>query len=208
MKYKYFPREFMQLNTNNFSPSEHFSIPLRWDHFTIHIPTWKEVLDYFASRKIDILELGTGNGLCSNWLLDNYDCNVDTVDIRESHEFSERLDGEGQDDNTYIVSALKNLEPYINDKRCRFFHKTTEKFFEEDVKDKKYDMIYIDANHDPADVFIDGVNSFKYLNSSGLIIFDDYGWGDCGKGIDKFLKKYSSEIDIIIKGYQVFIQKK
>ena len=47
MKYKYFPREFMQLNTSNFSPSEHFSIPLRWDHFTIHIPMWKEVLDYF-----------------------------------------------------------------------------------------------------------------------------------------------------------------
>ena len=120
MKYKYYPRKFMQLKTNHFLPSEHFSIPIRWDHFTIHIPVWKQVLDYFANRKINILELGTGNGLCANWLLDNYDCNVDTIDIDESHEFNEKLNGEGQDDNTYIVSTLKNLKPYIDEKHYNF----------------------------------------------------------------------------------------
>ena len=68
-------------------------------------------------------------------------------------------------------------------------------------------MIYIDASHDKDDVFIDGVNSFEYLNKNGILIFDDYGWGECGIGIDRFLEKYSNEIEIILKRYQIFTQK-
>jgi len=43
----------------------------------MHVPQWKFVLNHFFEFRTDLkfLELGTGNGMCSNFLLDNYNCN-------------------------------------------------------------------------------------------------------------------------------------
>ena len=53
----------------------------------------------------------------------------------------------------------------------------------------------------------DAVLSFELLKQDGLLIFDDYGWGDCAKGIDGFINAYQKKIEVFEKSYQVFIRK-
>ena len=74
-----------------------------------------------------------------------------------------------------------------------------------------FDIIYIDGNHEPEFVLEDAVVSFRKLKNNGIMIFDDYGWGEpdlTKRGIDSFLHGYYKKIKILgQKETQVFIQK-
>jgi predicted O-methyltransferase YrrM len=80
------------------------------------------------------------------------------------------------------------------------------------LKDESFDIIYIDGNHEPSYVLEDAVLSFRKLKRSGIMIFDDYGWGGpdlTQKGIDGFLSGYHKKLNYLgEKGSQVFIQKR
>lgn len=70
------------------------------------------------------------------------------------------------------------------------------------------DFIYIDGDHTPDMVYLDGVNSFRYAKVGGIILFDDYNWGDVhNAGIDRFLEEYAGKYELILKDYQVMIKK-
>lgn len=45
-----------------------------------------------------------------------------------------------------------------------------------DGKEGTFDLIYVDGSHNPKDVIVDAVLSFRLLKKGGLIIFDDYIW--------------------------------
>mgnify|MGYP003120110660 CR=1 FL=1 len=201
IKYKRYPLNLTKFKTDNYKPKNHFRIPLRWDNFTMHVPLWKQVLShYFSDRQnLKFLELGSGNGLCANFLLDNYHCHIDTVDIHDSHVWD-------QEEEKYIVSTSANLQPYIEGGRCNFHQMTTKEFLLQN-QNKKYDFIYIDASHDKDWVLFDAVNSFSILEDNGLMIFDDYGWGDCKIAIDNFLECYDKHVEIFHRGWQVMVHK-
>ena len=79
------------------------------------------------------------------------------------------------------------------------------------LEDDSFDMIYIDANHEPSYVLEDAVLCFRKLKVGGILIFDDYGWGGeemTAKGIDGFLTGYHRCIQQLGKyDSQVFIRK-
>ena len=78
-------------------------------------------------------------------------------------------------------------------------------------QDSFFDIIYIDANHEPEYVLEDAVLSFRKLKVGGMLIFDDYGVGGpdlTKKGIDGFLSGYHKRITYLgEKITQVFIRK-
>jgi hypothetical protein len=78
-------------------------------------------------------------------------------------------------------------------------------------EDGKFDIIYIDGNHEPEYVLEDAVLSFRKLKIGGYMIFDDYGWGGpdlTKRGIDGFLNGYHKRIKLLgHANTQVFIQK-
>lgn len=80
-----------------------------------------------------------------------------------------------------------------------------------EYSDKFFDIIYIDANHEPEYVLEDAVLSFRKLKKDGIMIFDDYGWGGpklTQAGIDAFISGYHKRIEFLgIKESQVFIKK-
>ncbi len=196
-----YPLELTKFKTDNYKPGDHYRIPQRWDNFTMHAPLWTEVLNHYFEDKSDLLflELGSGNGLCANFLLDNYKCTLHTVDIEET-----RIVKEGEDE--YEVSTLKNLQPFIDQGRCNFHHMNTKQYLSSH-QDYQYDFIYVDASHDKDWVLYDAVNSFSLLKTEGLLIFDDYGWGDCALGIDAFTKCFEKHIHVIHRGWQIFLHK-
>ena len=197
-----YPLELTVFKTKNYQPQPHFRNTIRWDHFTIHTPLWNNVLNHFFkdSKDLKFLELGSGNGLCANYLLDNFPCYLDTVDMEEVRIIEE----EGK---KYEISTPKNLQPFIDQNRCNF-HLMNTKTYLLSNQDKKYDFIYIDASHEKDWVLFDAINSFSLLKEGGLMIFDDYGWGECNIGIDSFLTCYQDNIEIFYKGYQVMLIKR
>ena len=204
---KRYPLELTQLKTDFYKPQSHYRNKLGWDHFTNNVPLWNKVLShYFENRSnLKFLELGSGNGLCANYLLDNYECELHTVDMEDIR--IENVDG-----TDYEISTSKNLKPFIDTGRCKFYLESTKQFLTEmlDVEleeDEKYDFIYVDASHEPDDVLFDSVLAFELLKKEGLMIFDDYGWKDCGKGIDAFLSAYEKKFSLVFKAYQVGIHK-
>ena len=75
-------------------------------------------------------------------------------------------------------------------------------------QDEFFDIIYIDGNHEPSYVLEDAVLSFRKLKKGGVMIFDDYGWGDTQVGIDGFLSSYHKKLELIgQRKMQIFIKK-
>ncbi len=73
----------------------------------------------------------------------------------------------------------------IDNNKCEFISSYTNEYL--NTTNLEFDFIYIDASHEPEDVLDDAIGSFKKLKPNGIIIFDDYGWGNCKYGIDGFL---------------------
>jgi len=202
-----YPVEFTKFKTNNYIPGNHFTNTQSRDWFSANVPNWNLVLNHFFGGKKDLrfLELGTHVGMCSNYLLDTYDCTLDTVDV------TDRVDIE-EEGKKYYLCTKANLKPFLDNGRCIFHKQSTKDFLMETIwtelqDDEKYDFIYIDASHEPDDVMSDAVLSFELLKKDGLMIFDDYGWGDCAKGIDGFITAYEKKLEVFEKSYQVFIRK-
>jgi len=79
-----------------------------------------------------------------------------------------------------------------------------------DKKSEYFDLVYIDASHDAADVLQDAILSFRLLKVGGIIVFDDYLWGTWGSrsnsqnnimrcpkmGIDSFVNCFYEKIQV------------
>ena len=79
---------------------------------------------------------------------------------------------------------------------------------------ESYDFIYVDGSHLAFDCYSDLILSWKLLQKGGLLAIDDYLYNSDGlviespfEGVNHFLNKFEKEIQILHKGYRVFLQK-
>jgi len=75
-------------------------------------------------------------------------------------------------------------------------------------KNWTFDFIYVDGSHQATDVLLDACLSYKLLKPNGIILFDDYA-GDAGVGeaVDAFLETHQGLVTVILKNYQLAVQK-
>lgn len=78
-----------------------------------------------------------------------------------------------------------------------------------------YGFIYIDGSHIARDVLTDACMAWPLLQKGGIMVFDDYLWGEPRDilhrpkpAIDAFTNLFAEELNIIHVGYQLVIQKK
>jgi predicted O-methyltransferase YrrM len=78
-----------------------------------------------------------------------------------------------------------------------------------------YDFIYIDGSHIAKDVLTDACMAWPLLKPKGIMVFDDYMWGNARDilhrpkwAIDAFVNIFAEEVEIISTGYQLAIRKK
>lgn len=78
-----------------------------------------------------------------------------------------------------------------------------------------YNFIYIDGSHIARDVLTDACMAWPLLTPGGIVVFDDYPWGEARDilhrpklAIDAFVNTFSEELDIVHLGYQVAIKKR
>lgn len=79
------------------------------------------------------------------------------------------------------------------------------------IRKENFDFIYIDGSHRSPDVIQDSILSFGLLKKGGIMIFDDYGKVQSIElpklAIDCFLSIFAKEMKVLLKEYQVVIEK-
>lgn len=183
---------------------------------------WPELFIHLGWNREDpkmILEIGSFEGQSTCWILDNLighesskvfcldtfeggqehqseDFNLDTLSERFLHNISQT----GKED---FVEVL------VGDSKQSLCYLINEGFL--------FDFIYVDGSHEAKDVLADAVMSWMLLRKGGLLIFDDYLWGDSQSdillspklAIDSFINCYRKEISLmaIPQNYQFCLQK-
>ena len=78
-----------------------------------------------------------------------------------------------------------------------------------------FDFIYIDGSHIAKDVLTDACMAWPLLTPNGVMVFDDYLWGNPRDvlhrpkaAIDAFTTLFAEELEIIHVGYQAVVRKK
>lgn len=174
------------------------------------IPIWNKLLSPFKGKPdIQYLEIGVNEGRSAIWTLENIlthpSSKLTGIDLFP--EFPEGFD--------LKKKYLSNL------KLSGFAHKaTTIKGFSQielrRLPLNSFDIIYIDGDHKADGVLADAVLSFELLKPGGILIFDDYLWSKEQLpeelrpqiAIDSFITAYRNSIEVLHRGYQVFIRKR
>ena len=78
-----------------------------------------------------------------------------------------------------------------------------------------FDFIYIDGSHIAKDVLTDACMAWPLLKPKGMMVFDDYMWGNPRDilhrpkpAIDAFCNLFAEEAEIVHVGYQLVVRKK
>jgi hypothetical protein len=76
--------------------------------------------------------------------------------------------------NTFNLISCENKVGVDIDSKCDpDYLMSTDEFFMKIPKNKKWDIIFIDADHEKTQVMKDFINSLEHLNDNGTIIMDD-----------------------------------
>lgn len=137
-----------------------------------------------------------GKLLCVDPLLDQYV--FDNSELNDTENFFE-----GQ-----YEKFINNTKDYLGHKIILYrdissnvLNKLKENF------SGKISFIYIDGDHRPESVYLDGLYSFELCSSGGYILFDDYKWKDTHIGIDKFLLEKKGLYEEVLRNEQIMIKK-
>lgn len=183
------------------------------DWFSENIPKFSRFSNYLTSFSCKILEIGSFEGRSSNWFVENY-CTqpeslltcVDTFQGSWEHDDQQT----GQLYDRFKNNVQKNLE------KIRIFQKGSEFVLPKLLEDKeKFDFIYIDGNHTFDAVMCDSLYAHGLINPNGIIVFDDYGW-NLNQPVQKiphhainiFLETHKDDYEVLEMNYQVTIKKK
>jgi predicted O-methyltransferase YrrM len=78
-----------------------------------------------------------------------------------------------------------------------------------------YDFIYVDGAHDAPNVLIDACMSWSLLKPGGVMVFDDYLWGEPKDilnrpklAVDSFLNVFAETAEVVHVGYQLVVRKR
>lgn len=177
---------------------------------------WPTLIEHLPSRK-HFLEVGSFEGRSTVWTVENM--MEDGGEIRCIDTW-----GGGEEHGSLDMNASEQ----------RFFNNINilkEKFPKRKVKVHKmpsfdglahiisselepFDFIYIDGSHIARDVLTDACMAWPLLKNGGVMVFDDYMWGDVRDmlhrpkvAIDSFVNIFAEELNFMAIGYQLVVSK-
>lgn len=184
------------------------------DSFSLNVFIWEKFFnDYIKkSAPINYLEIGSFEGRSSVYVLENLN-NAYCYFVDPFEEYEEMTKSTKQTKFNLIFTNFKSNVSYFN-KRFEIHKKTSDEFFKTNNKSILFDLIYIDGSHIFKDVYKDAVNSDKFLNKDGYLIFDDFFWfwykdlkSNPFFAINKFLYQNKKNYKIIYLGNQLILKK-
>ena len=121
------------------------------------------------------------------------------------------------DHNVNLACRQKSPEPTVHKLKGSSRHRLSELNTRPELVGY-FDLIYIDGDHSAKGVLADATMAWPLLRIGGIMIFDDYLWGDINLlqpltapklGIDSFINAYKDETRIVagMPLYQLFVEK-
>ena len=167
-----------------------------------HAEVWRQiVLPLLPETPRRWLELGSYEGRSAAWTLEHA--------IREGDELV-CVDAFFNDEVERRFDA--NVGSRVT--KCKLRH--DEYLLAEIGRGGRYNVIYVDGDHDAPAVLSDAVLAWKLLGRGGVMIFDDYHWQggwrkpgavDPCHAIDGFLRSHATRMRVLHHGYQVLIER-
>ena len=188
-----------------------------WFHWAPEL--WQKLIPLLPERKM-FLEIGSFEGRSTVWMVENMLEDGGAIDCIDTWEGGEEHDEEDMDAvlarfraNTKLLGAK-----YPERRVCEHRENSQWALSQFNAKmygDSIYDFVYIDGSHIAKDVLTDACMAWPLLKPKGIMVFDDYMWGDARDilhrpkwAIDAFVNIFAEEVEIISAGYQLAIRKK
>lgn len=207
-------------------------------------PVWEQLIPMLPEGKRSFLEIGSFEGRSAVWIIENMmnpgdwiDCvdtweggeehseeDMDAVEARFDHNIAVVLDGYEKKKRTHHMRYASAGSDAENNRVYKYKSTSTEflgrklAFQMEYLKPDyvpMYDFIYIDGSHIAKDVLTDACMAWPLLKPKGIMVFDDYMWGNPRDilhrpkpAIDAFTNIFAEEVDIVHVGYQLVVRKK
>jgi predicted O-methyltransferase YrrM len=190
LKYKIFKEKFSRfVDTKSFSQ--------KW--FLNNFEVFHHYLPKDLTTNFSYLEIGSYEGLSALNILFHYkNAKVTAIDLwEESNINSESLK---VNFNEIEGKFNKNLEGY---KYTKIKNDSVIALREILKKNIYFDLIYIDGSHNGEDILSDAIESYKLLNTGGIIIFDDVVNTNKNiniqsyKGFEKFFEIHKKNIKVL-----------
>jgi predicted O-methyltransferase YrrM len=185
--------------------------PQVWEQLTPHLP------GEAGSRRF--LEIGSFEGRSTVWIMENmmqhgdYMLCIDTWEGGEEHS-EEDMDTVFMRFKANIAVAKEKTGLFAGIARGTSTMRLAEQIAE-DLNEGTYDFIYIDGSHTAPDVLTDACMAWPLLKPKGMMVFDDYMWGNPRDAlhrpkiaIDAFTNIFGETAEIIHVGYQLVVRKK
>ena len=190
--------------------SNEYQFTKDWFHWAPEV--WQQLIPLLPSG--DFLEIGSFEGRSTVWIIENMmkdgnfiDC-VDTWEGGEEHSAEDMGSVEQRFDHNI---ALAEAEFPV--RKAHKFKMTSYEALR--GTDADYAFIYIDGSHIAKDVLTDACMAWPLLKPKGLMVFDDYMWGNPRDAlhrpkiaIDAFCNLFAEEAEIVHVGYQLVVRKK
>jgi predicted O-methyltransferase YrrM len=189
------------------------------DWFNWAPQVWEQLIPMLpgAPHLRTFLEIGSFEGRSASWIVENMMTDGDHLICVDTWEGGEEHSAEDMD------SVEARFEHNMKIAQKKF----PERNFET-IKDFSYgalvslvgtvydfDFIYIDGSHIAKDVLTDACMAWPLLKPKGIMVFDDYMWGDPRDilhrpkpAIDAFTNIFAEEAEIVHVGYQLVVRKK
>jgi predicted O-methyltransferase YrrM len=191
------------------------------DWFSHNIPVWEQLATLLPGEpgSREFLEIGSFEGRSAVWIIENmmHDGDIlgciDTWKGSEEHINGELSGAEERFDHNIATLRAKYPERFID----QYKNKSTVALAEIMQGDRSptFEFIYIDGSHTAKDVLTDACMAWPLLKQGGLMVFDDYLWGDSRDilhrprlAVDFFVNIFAESLDIVHIGHQFVVRKK
>jgi predicted O-methyltransferase YrrM len=181
---------------------------------------WKQLIPHLPSEAGSrrFLEVGSFEGRSTVWIMENmmqdgdYMLCIDTWEGGEEH-------GEEDMDAVFMRfrANVQAAREKTGIKSVGHSRQSSTQGLAEEISEwtGNYDFIYIDGSHRAPDVLTDACMSWPLLKAGGLMVFDDYMWGNPRDAlhrpkiaIDAFTNIFGETAEVVHMGYQLVVRKK
>lgn len=188
------------------------------DWFSQAPEVWTHIIPMLPGEpgERSFLEIGSFEGRSAVWIAENmmkegdYLRCVDTWKGGEEH--SQEDMGEVQQRFLRNMEKLENLKP-LN--WCAIRETSVMALGEMLQESYIFEFIYIDGSHQAKDVLTDACMAWQVLAPGGIMVFDDYVWGDPRDilhrpkiAIDAFVNIFAEDLTVVHSGYQLVVKKR
>lgn len=188
------------------------------DWFAQAEQVWPQLIPHLPGEpgNRQFLEIGSFEGRSAVWIAENMMTEddelrcIDTWKGGEEHSEEDMAAVEARFRHNLVLAAERFPRRRIFQCPGTSIQRLAE-FQDED----RFDFIYIDGSHVAKDVLTDACMAWPLLKPKGMMVFDDYMWGNPRDvlhrpkvAIDAFCNIFAEEADIIHVGYQLVVRKK